>query len=265
MRSRRYKICATALVLATSSVLASGQATFEVASIRQNTTLSTGGGGGPRPGGRYLVRNVTVRSLIGMAYGLPMNRVLSGPGWITTDRYDINAKTKENPTSEELQQMLQSLLMDRFRLFARSEKRDMPVYALVLSRRDGQLGPKMQRTTINCDDPKTRRTVVVGSSPERLACGFTVTEGTFVGSGIEIATLERILAGPAGRPVVDKTGLSGGYDIDLHWTALGVENSADDSISIFTAVQEQLGLKLEISTSPLDVIVVERVDRPTPD
>jgi uncharacterized protein (TIGR03435 family) len=239
-------------------------ATFEVASIRLNTSGAAGGGGGPRPGGRYMMTNVPTRTLISIGYGIPSDRVLDGPGWILTDRYDIEARTKENPTREETSQMLQSLLRERFNLAIRPEKRDLPIYTLQLARRDGQLGPGMRRTTIDCNDPEVRKKAAATAAPGRIACGLTSEQGDFQGGGITMPNLEIVLSSAAGRPVFNQTGLTGSFDVELKWTpTLGADAAPADAVSIFTAVQEQLGLRLENATAPLDVVVIDRIERPT--
>ena len=238
-------------------------ATFDVASIRLNTTGATGGGGGPRPGGRYAMTNMPTRSLISIAYGIASDRVLGGPGWLLTDRYDIIATTKENPTRAETSQMLQALLRERFNLAIRPEKRDLPIYTLLLARRDGQLGPGMRRTAIDCNDPEARKKAAA-AAPDRMVCGLTSERGDFQGGGITMPNLEIVLSSAAGRPVFDRTGLTGSFDIELKWTpTLGADAPPADAVSIFTAVQEQLGLRLENATAPLDVILIDRIERPT--
>ena len=256
------------LVVGAGSPRVHGQAatpaTFDVASIRLNTSGATGGGGGPRPGGRYAMTNMPTRSLISIAYGIPSDRVLGGPGWMLTDRYDITATTKENPTRTETSQMLQALLRERFKLVIRPEKRDLPVYALQLARRDGQLGPGMRRTAIDCNDPEARKKAAATAAPGRLVCGLTSERGDFQGGGITMPNLEIVLSSAAGRPVLDRTGLTGSFDIELKWTpTLGADAAPADAVSIFTAVQEQLGLRLENATAPLDVILIDRIERPT--
>jgi uncharacterized protein (TIGR03435 family) len=256
------------LVAGAVSPLLHGQApapaTFDVASIRLNTTGATGGGGGPRPGGRYAMTNMPTRSLISIAYGIASDRVLGGPGWLVTDRYDIIATTKENPTRAETSQMLQALLRERFKLAIRPEKRDLPVYTLLLARRDGQLGPAMRQAAVDCNDPEARKKAAAAAAPGRIPCGLTSERGDFQGGGITMPNLEIVLSSAAGRPVLDRTGLTGSFDIELKWTpTLGADAAPADAVSIFTAVQEQLGLRLENATAPLDVILIDRIERPT--
>jgi uncharacterized protein (TIGR03435 family) len=235
---------------------------FEVASIRLNTSGAGGGGGGARPGGRYTFKNTSVWSLIGIAFGLPSNRIIGGPDWTLMARFDINAIGKDQPTPEEFSQLLMALLRDRFKLEAHRETRDLPVYSLVQARPGGTLGPGLRRSAVNCQDPEARKKAYASAPPGgRLICGLTDSGGTFTGGGIEISTLLTILTGASGRPVLDRTGLTGGFDVDLKWSQ--TLQDAADAVSIFTAVQEQLGLKLESATAPLEVAVVDRLERPS--
>jgi uncharacterized protein (TIGR03435 family) len=242
-----------------------GQLAFDVVSIRLNTSGARGGGGGPRPGGAYNLTNVPTRTLISIAYGIPGGRVLGGPGWLTTDRYDIVARGKDSPTGEEASQMLQAMLRDRFQLVAHVEQRDLPAYTLTLARPDGRLGPGMRRSAIDCRDPEARKKAYAAAAPNsRIVCGLQTSAGMFTGGGVRLADLIVILTSASGRPVLDKTGLSGDFDVDLKWTpTLAGDAAPPDVVSIFTAVQEQLGLKLESATAPLDVVVIDRIERPS--
>jgi uncharacterized protein (TIGR03435 family) len=243
----------------------SADGSFEVAAVRRNTSESTGGGGGPRPGGGYRLTNVTVRSLIALAWKVPSNRVVGGPGWLGIERYDVDARTKEKTANEDLLGMLRTLLRERFKAAVRIEQRELPVYHLVLARADGELGPSLERATIDCTDPEARKKAAANASrPDRIVCGFTDNAGSLEGGGLTMQTLAQILTSPSGRPVIDRTGLVGGYNMTLKWTpALSADSPASDTVSIFTAVQEQLGLRLQSATAPLDVAVVDAVERPT--
>lgn len=257
-------LCLTA-AMASLAAQPAPQLAFDVVSIRQNNSGSTGGGGGPRPGGGYVLTNSLPRTLISIAYGIPAGRVVGGPGWLITDRYDISARGKETPTRDEAAQMVRSLLIDRFRLAAHVEQRPLPVWFLVNARIDGQLGPGMRRSAVDCRDPEARKKAYASAPPNaRIVCGFQEPPGAFIGGGIELSTLVGVLGSASGRPVLDKTGLSGQFDVDLKWTpALGTDAPAGEAVSIFTAVQEQLGLKLENGTAPLDVVVIDRIERPS--
>ena len=163
--------------------------------------------------------------------------------------------------------MMRALLRDRFKLAAHVEQRDLPVYNLTLVRPAGQLGPFLERSTFDCNNLTARKQEAAAASaarPGRMLCGFTDSGGTLDGGGLGMETLAQILAGPAGRPVFDRTGLTGGYNVLLKWTpTLGTDAPPGDAVSIFTAVQEQLGLKLDSATAPLDVVVIDRIERPS--
>ena len=119
------RILAVALIVSGVSLVAQSDPAFDVASIKVNRSLAEGGGGGPRPGGRYRLTNMPARSLISAAWNIPANRVLGGPGWIAVDRFDIDATMKETATFDETRGMLRTLLRTRFALTARVEQRDL--------------------------------------------------------------------------------------------------------------------------------------------
>ncbi|HET9191598.1 MAG TPA: TIGR03435 family protein [Vicinamibacterales bacterium] len=263
----RYALtfCLTAFV-ATLAAQQPPQPAFDVASLKRNTSLSDMGGGGPRPGGRYRLTNVTTRSMISLAWGIPSNRIAGGPAWIATDRYDLDATMKENATQDEMRSMMRALLSGRFRLAVHVEQRELPVYNLMRARPGEQLGPSLERSAFDCTNLAARKQEAAAASaarPGRMLCGFRDSGGALDGGGLTMETLAQILTGPAGRPVFDRTGLTGGYNVLLTWTPLATDTAPADAVSIFTAVQEQLGLKLESGTAPLDVLVIDRVERPS--
>lgn len=242
---------------------------FEVASVKQNTD---GGGNtmmGIAPGGRFVARNVALRELIGYAHGnsepfipLPNNRVIGGPGWVDSERFDIEAVASgaARPGALQVMQMLRSLLTERFRLAARKEQRELPVYVLTVARADRTLGPKLLRSAAGCSVPAEKR---AGAS----SCGMQRRRGYIEAHGMTIDTiLLHGLMPNLDRVVFDKTGLTGEFDWTLEW---GDEQGSNDAAplgpSIFTAVQEQLGLKLERARGPVEVLVIDSVERPTPD
>jgi uncharacterized protein (TIGR03435 family) len=147
--------------------------------------------------------------------------------------------------------MLRSLLADRFKLVVRKETRDLPAYTLVLARRDGKLGPSLRRSNSECS-PSNGQTAPAGS------CGFNIGDGALAGRG---ATMEKLAAELilTGRLVVDRTGLTGGFDMDMKWTPDELGTNAD----LFGALQEQLGLKLEAIRAPVEVIIIESASKPS--
>jgi uncharacterized protein (TIGR03435 family) len=175
--------------------------------------------------------------------------------------------------------MLQTLLADRFGLRTHREMREMPIYALVMARKDGALGPQLVRSTIDCAKWMAEKRPQLGAgsaSPvapggKRPVCTLLANR-RFITAGTQ--TMQQ-LTGPlqsfTGRPVVDRTGLAGAFDFDLQWTsspippAPGAAPPPDDGPSIFVALQEQLGLRLEPGRAPFDVVVIDAIHRPTPD
>jgi uncharacterized protein (TIGR03435 family) len=241
-----------------------GDAAFELASIRQNISGSQSGGGKPRAGGGYTFTNVTVHSLISTAYNMPFDRILGGPAWLRSDRYDINAIGKDATKVEDRAVMVRSLLRDRFQLAAHIERRDLPVYLLVVARADGRLGPGLRRSSVDCTDPEARKKAAAAAGDSRMVCGITFNTGVFMAGGEAVSIMLSTLAAASGRAVLDRTGLTGAYDFELRWTpSLGADAPPADAVSIFTAVQEQLGLRLESGTAPLDVLVIDRIERPS--
>jgi uncharacterized protein (TIGR03435 family) len=251
---------------------------FEVASIKPNTS-----GDGrvmlmQQPGGRLNLVNVPLKLLIRNAYRVQDSQIAGGPDWLGTARFDIVAKA-ENPNAsvEELQLMTRSLLADRFKLVVRSEKREMPIYAMVFARGDGRLGPQLQKSDTDCGSPSARPAgpPAPGQIPR---CAFTVGFGNVKARGTTLRALATTLSTFAGRIVVDRTALTGGYDVELTWTPDQTPRAQGDQPpqvngapidpngpSLFTALQEQLGLKLESTKGPVDVLVVDRAEKPTED
>ena len=253
---------------------------FEVASVKPNTS-----GDGrvlmmPQPGGRLNLVNVPLRLLIRNAYRVQDFQIVGGPDWLGTARFDVVAKAEGgNPSQEELQLMLRSLLADRFKLVVRPDTREMPTYSLVPARADGKTGAQLRRSDANCSGPANAPSAP--PAPGQLpTCGSMVGFGNLKARGSTMPALATALSTFAGRIVVDRTGLAGGYDVDLNWTPdqiprpagggdqpVQVNGATIDSngSSLFTALQEQLGLKLESAKGPVDVLVVERAEKPADD
>jgi len=237
---------------------------FEVASVKPNTSgdgrvLMT-----PQPGGRLNLVNVPLRLMIRYAYRVQDFQVVGGPDWISTARFDVVAKAEGgNPSQEELQLMLRSLLADRFKLVVRPDTREMPTYSLVPARADGKTGAQLRKSDANCG-PATAPSAP--PAPGQLpSCGSMLGFGNLKARGSTMAALASTLSTFAGRIVVDRTGLAGGYDVDLNWTPDSTTNANDVSREVpglFTAVQEQLGLRLQPQRGPVEVFVIVRATRP---
>jgi uncharacterized protein (TIGR03435 family) len=246
---------------------------FEVASVRPNTSTETGGFIQSRPGGNFSVGNQTLQTLITFAYQLQRFQLIA-PDWINTARYDIVAKAgRDFPIgafgSLSLEAiMLRTLLADRFKLAAHRETREMPIYALVVARADGQLGPRLRRPST--DFCAQRRKAAATAPPPPMSadapvCGIRGTGSELTAGSFPLSSFAGLLSGQVRRTVIDRTGLTGEWDFDLKWSPLDGQGADPDRPAIFTALQEQLGLKLEATTGPVEVLVIDRVERPMPD
>lgn len=248
---------------------------FEVASVKPNTSGDFRRAIGPGPGGRFQALNNTLRELVTFAYGIDMSRaalqIAGGPPWMDRDRFDIDAVAPGgNATPVEAREMLRALLAERFKLQARRETREVPTFDLVVDRGDGRLGTTLRASTIDCDARRAaaRRggppPAPAGPPPNpetlRPVCGLRQTPVRFAGDAVSMTQLASALGAPSGRIVFDRTGLSGYFDLDLEWAP----HQDDPSMPpIFTAIREQLGLRLEGSRAPVEMVVVVSAERPT--
>jgi uncharacterized protein (TIGR03435 family) len=238
-----------------------------VASVKSNNAVDARGLSEYSPGGRFTATAVTVASLIRTAYRIQGYQLVSAPGWFSTKRYDISTKADESPAPTQ-QTLLRALLKDQFKLVVHDETREMPVFALVLARSDGRPGPKLVKSDFDCAAyaASAHPPPQPGGTP---TCGARSNTGVFVGKAVAISQLATSLGVFAGRFVIDKTGLAGSYDMDLAWTPDGAPDEAAgggaDGPSLFTALQEQLGLKLVPERGPVNVLVVDRAAEPVPE
>jgi uncharacterized protein (TIGR03435 family) len=251
--------------------------TFAVASVKP----SSGDGDGVnilrQPGGSLRTTNTTLKTLMTFAYDVRDFQISGGPGWINTDRFDVVAKSErassesipddpgkmtdaQTKTDRELlRQRLQALLAERFQLTLRRESKEQPVYTLVI----GKNGPKLQQS----------------QSGQGLQNHMVrmMRRGELYGEAVELHVLTTVLANEVGRPIIDHTGLTGNFDFKLQWTpdpgqSMGPPSSPGaeappptdpNGPSIFTAIQEQLGLRLESQRGPVDILVIDRVAKPS--
>lgn len=265
-------VCGSALTFAQIVKSDDPKPEFEVATVRLNTSGQSGASLGGRPGGRLLGTNQTVRNLIRNAFNLQPYQIVGGPDWIDSARFDIVAKAADADLDGKgmvpppgMMLRLQALLEERFSMATHWETRELPAYALVRVS-PTSLGPRMTVHAGDCARPPGSAPAPATGAPA-VKCGTNVnmspTGAKVTGSGITMETFARNLSGAAGRYVVDKTGLAGPYDLELAFTP---EQSADTTgPSLFTAMQEQLGLRLDSQRAPIEVLVIDRVERPTPD
>lgn len=231
---------------------------FEVATIKKSAGETPGASFGSFPGGRWVMTNAPIRGLILTAFPTETGELIGAPAWIETDRYDVNAKAEGDPPRETTRLMLQSLLRDRFAFRARYEEHERDVYFLTVAR-PGAV--KLKPTSLDC--------AAMEKLPERPRapsgaplCGMSVGGTRFEAHGMSLAPLVTNLRSRVGRVVIDRTGLTGQYDFVLEFA---VRPEDTDRPSVFAAVEEQLGLKLEPGRAPLRVLVIEHIERPTAD
>jgi uncharacterized protein (TIGR03435 family) len=245
------------------------EARFEVASVKPNTSGTQNSRSQFQPGGRYVVSNGTIERLFRNAYSVQPFQIIGAPGWFTADRFDIDAKADGNITVPQLQAMLQTLLRERCQLTFHKETRDLPIYTLTLARPDGRRGPSLKSSAFDCS------TMMNGPPPTAPApalpngmppCGGRTGSGSIVLNGTSMSNFAGNLSNVIGRTVVDRTGLTGDFDLALAYVPDTTSTEPlSDLPSLFTAVQEQLGLKLEPARGPVEVFVIDRVERPVED
>ena len=243
----------------TTTLFAQAKPAFEVATIKRGTQLDPNGTLRMQPGGVFHSVNVDPLTIILGAYRTAERRLFSSQivsafDWLGVERYDITAKVGADlaalPQAElfsQLPRLLQSLLEDRFALRVHRETRERPVY--VLTARESAPGPKLRASTTDC-----------AATPN--VCFIQIQPGHISAGSVDVDTLINLLSSTVDREIVNRTPLSGRYSVDLDWSP---DQTATDKPSIFTAVQEQLGLTLESTRAPVDVVVVDHVERPTED
>jgi bla regulator protein blaR1 len=276
---------------------------FEVASIKPNNSGDGRVMMQMQPG-QLRATNVTLRLLIRNAYQLQDSQITGGPGWIASDHFDLIAKMPDGfqqtpgpppaaggpPTPVQL--MMRALLAERFKLAAHNETKDSPIYALVVARSDGKLGPQLKQSDTDCAAVlAAARGRGPGAMPpppggpggrggDNFPCGIRIGPGALTMGGTPLTNFAQSLGMFAGRIVIDRTGLTGAYDVNLTWTPdqmprpagggdqpPSINGAAVDpnGPSLFTAVQEQLGLKLDSQRGPVETLVIDHAEKPVED
>jgi uncharacterized protein (TIGR03435 family) len=275
-----FAVTAAALVSAGAAV--SGQAPEPVplpyvATVKVNTSGSGESFTRRLPGGTFLASNMRLLDFIAFAHGLQPFQIEGAPGWIGDVRFDVTMKAEANvgpvaigPTQIGLQ-LARAVLAERFAFRAHRETRERPVFALVLARQDGSLGPRLKRSATDCAALATEagRSGVPWpprAADGRILCGLQTQGNTLSAGGYPMGEFQRFLTGQTQRVVIDRTGLTGAWDFELTSTPPDVATAVSTDIpTLFTALQEQLGLKLDATRGPAEVLVVDRIERPTPD
>jgi uncharacterized protein (TIGR03435 family) len=258
---------------------------FDVVSIKPNRQDSNRSNLDLQPGGRLVATNTSLLQLITIAYGeggLPLqgNRLAPlkekwiggtlGGGFTTADRFDIIAKADHDLIQDQVPAAIRKLLADRFKLVVHHETKELPVYHLMLARADGRLGPKLRRSDVDCADVNAR---AAKNDDGTSKCGFRRLPGKATGRATMQQLASPFLNGAVDdhRPVEDYTGLAGTFEFDIEWTpTMPIPADAPpappvdpNGASLFTALREQLGLKLEPAKNSIDVLVVDSAQHPT--
>ena len=258
-----------------ATVAAAQAPQFDVASIKKNPT------GGARvsietPPGRFQATNTPLRFLIRWSYRMAEPRILDGPDWIGVDRFDVTATAPaEGWTGERTRQMVRALLADRVGLVTHTETREMRIYTLTVAK-PGAFGPHLRPAAVDCSAPDTPSRMAADG---KVACGLLVSQNagsaSLRGGGQLMADFARSLGEYVDRPLVDRTGLTARYDLELQFTADrgalvgapapgGLSATVDSDIApLPTALLEQLGLRLEATRGTVEVLVIDRISKPT--
>ena len=280
MRSPWISLIAVAVF---AGALAARQPAFEVASIKPNPDATGAGEINPRPNGRFTATGATLRALVLRAYSLHESQLIGGPGWIGVERFDIDARAGTPPVDgpDGLLPMVRTLLAERFRLRVHDETRELPAFLLTHARRDQGLGPQIRPTQADCStnravptEAQIRAAARDGWPPCGLVFVVSFTTGGADGvvkirvrrSAVAMKDFAQSLQSPVGRPVVDRTGLEGRWDIEYSYTPRptgDVPGFAENVPSLGAALEEQLGLKLDSERTQVPVLVIDSVERPS--
>jgi uncharacterized protein (TIGR03435 family) len=270
------------VILGAQTPDATAEPRFEAATLKINKSGEARGQISAVPeSGRLTVTNSRVNDLIQSAYGLQLpTQLVNVPDWARSTRVDVIAKAENPAPLGVLQRMLLPLLEETLRLSVHRDTREMDAFALVLANRDGRLGPNLKKTAADCGNALgttmqfNRVTPASTSSP---ACGIQAADGPgrIVAIGVDIAAIAALIA-PSQRAVIDRTGLSGRFDINLTYTpeaftaaSLAARNGAPmpgvdpNGPSLVTALEQQAGLWLQPIRAPIEVVVIDSIERPS--
>jgi uncharacterized protein (TIGR03435 family) len=274
-----------ARVAAASAQTPQAKLAFEVASVKINQSGDRRGSLDFQGPDRFVATNQVLPSLLSFAYKIPPGKLLGAPAWMASTRFDIAAKSEGKTSTDQKVLMLRTLLADRFKLKIREVTEEGTVYALVLARSDSRLGPSLRPTNADCvaqiearrrGDAPPRPAQKPGAPPD---CGGVTAgpPGTYNARGIELSSMALTLGAMSQQTVVDRTGLTGLFDVELRSSLEGLDARvavADPAASaggverpptIFTALPEQLGLKLERQRGSVQTWVIDSIELPIPD
>jgi uncharacterized protein (TIGR03435 family) len=255
-------------VAGTAALAAQLEPSFDVVSIRRNVSSDQSINIGSRGSSAFNGINITMLGVVMRAYGV--KSVVNAPAWLAGERYDIVTRTIGQPSADRVDEMLRTMLKQRLKLEAHIEPRETSVYALVVARPNH---PGLKRFTGDCDAIRAEResAMKTGQPPPQSStsgppCGYTWSSAIYSG-GITLTQLAGMLDWVAGRVIVDRTGLPGRYEFTLRFASPTAppSDAADAPPVLFTALHEQLGLRLDAARAPVDTLVIDHIERPTPD
>jgi uncharacterized protein (TIGR03435 family) len=245
---------------------------FDVVSIKRNTNPGSGGGMRSLPDGTFMMMNQPMATLIGNASPVPgilFRNIIGLPGWAQTENYDVTAKPPAGTTREQMLPMWQALFADRMKLVAHVEQREATTFALVMARSDGRLGPALKKASLDCSQQSAPQPSAQGGPPDFAnRCGMMASGTAIISGGMTMDMFARNLSGRAGGPVTNRTGLEGNYALTLNFSppaAASAVANPGDAPDFFTALQEQLGLKLQPEKGTVPYFVIDHIERPTDD
>jgi uncharacterized protein (TIGR03435 family) len=265
---------ALAAAIAGSGVLlAQTTPAFDAASVKLNRSGATGVGATTllfQPDGRFKAVNEPLWRLIAEAYRstyqLRRFEIEGIPPAMDNARFDVDAVPQGTPGVSEQRQMLQRLLAERFKLRVHRETRDLPIYVLVKARADGRLGERLKPSDVDCATVRAGAPPPASQPGQAPSCMMIFGQGRLISYGMTVTQLAEMgLSRSVLRPVVDRTGLTGSYTWTLEWAPDDSPDANGDLPSLMTALVEQLGLRLESARGPVQVIVIDHVEQPTPD
>jgi uncharacterized protein (TIGR03435 family) len=279
--TRRLGIGTLAFILMTQAGMTQTPLAFEVASVKRNPDTGGASSGVQIRPDRLEAIWIPAQGLIIQAFGVSGVRVIGMPDWARTERYDIRARTSKPSSRQEILTMLQTLLADRFSMKVHREMREMDIYALIVAK-PGSLGPKLQRVVVDCETNALANGSGPGLFPRdaRPPCGNMISNARFRPEGgpslvqnrFAALTMERMASSLAGvgRPVVDRTGLTGTFDVELDYLSETVAPAVTtgkelSGPTLREALKEQLGLDLRPDRGPVEFLVIDSIARPTPD
>jgi uncharacterized protein (TIGR03435 family) len=242
---------------------------FDVISIKRASPDAVGGSMRNLPDGTLVMVNQPIRSIINSASPVPVRDVVGLPDWAMTERYDITARPPASSTREQRSEMWRTAFAERMKLVAHVEEREQDTFALVVARSDGRLGPQLKPSTLDCSPrPAGTPPPPPPQTPSDVlkSCGGSFGRNSIVSGGITMDQLVPSLGGLAGRLVNNRTGLKGSYELTLNFSEPrrpGDTSPPDDAPEFFTALQEQLGLKLQPEKTMVPIFVIDRIERPT--